>query len=162
MGILARCYQLIARACSTAFRMERTRLKSSAQPKFRTSNPGTRALVSRMSSALMTRVNNPRVNRVRGSVKRIRTGLMKVLRIPSTRAVTRAAKKPETVDSREQIGGEDDCERRDQPVDEKSHFSCLRRPTSSGRFPATAKSTMVRLHGLICTIPTLLTALQAI
>src|SRR5437868_3953233 len=40
----------------------KTRLKSIAQPKLSTLNPGTMALVKRISSAFITNVNNPKVS----------------------------------------------------------------------------------------------------
>jgi hypothetical protein len=73
--------------------MARTMLNKSAQPKLSTRNPGTRALVNKIRSALITKVNKPSVTMVIGSVKIKRSGFMVTLIIPSTSAAIMAVGK---------------------------------------------------------------------
>lgn len=58
-----------------------------------TLNPGTIAVAKRISSALITKVNNPSVIRFIGSVKISRIGLSTALIIPKTTAKTSAVVK---------------------------------------------------------------------
>ena len=54
-----------------------------------TENPGTNREVSLKTMAFTTKINKPKVITVRGRVKKIRTGLIKVLITPSTIAAKR-------------------------------------------------------------------------
>lgn len=73
-----------------------TRLKMSAHQKPSTWNPGTSMLVSKMSSALIIRVNNPSVRIVIGRVRTKSKGLIVTLIIPRTKATIRAVVKSAT------------------------------------------------------------------
>lgn len=75
------------------FITDRTMLNNNAQPKLSTRNSGTRALVSKITAALITRVNNPSVRMVIGSVRRKSNGFIVTLIIPRTSATIRAVVK---------------------------------------------------------------------
>ena len=77
--------------------IENRRLKRRAQPKLRTSKPGTSADVRSTSRALMTKMKRPSVSRVIGRVRMTRIGLRNALTNPNTRAASRPAKKFLTV-----------------------------------------------------------------
>ncbi len=78
------------------FTAQRTILKSMAQPKLATINPGINELTRRTISPLMTKVNNPKVIKLNGKVKRRTIGLIKVLTIPSPMATIIAVTKLST------------------------------------------------------------------
>lgn len=67
--------------------MASTMLKSRAEPKPETLNPGTIALASMMMSALMTNVKSPNVRIFTGNVRRTMSGLIKAFKRPRTIAV---------------------------------------------------------------------------
>ena len=62
---------------------EITILKIIAHQIFATENPGTIADVPKTNKPFMTRINNPRVTTVMGSVRRTRIGFIKAFVIPS-------------------------------------------------------------------------------
>lgn len=67
-------------------RMEPTR----AVPKPSILNPGVKLLAKSSIRALITKVNNPKVSRFKGKVKRISTGLIKALTKPIMTAAINA------------------------------------------------------------------------
>jgi len=69
-------------------------LNNNAQPKLSTRNPGTRPDVSKISNALITKVNNPSVRMVIGSVRRKSNGFIVTLIIPRISAAIIAGVKP--------------------------------------------------------------------
>ena len=76
------------------FTTVRTMLNNNAQPKLSTRNPGTRPDVSKISNALITKVNNPSVRMVIGSVRRKSNGFIVTLIIPRISAAIIAVVKP--------------------------------------------------------------------
>lgn len=72
-------------------------LKAIAHQKLLTLNPGTMAATKSTKSALITKVNNPKVRIFRGNVSTIRIGLIMVLTIPINIATSIEAKRPVTV-----------------------------------------------------------------
>jgi hypothetical protein len=71
-------------------------LKSIAHQNPSTVKPGTILLVRRMISALITKRNKPNVTIVTGRVRRIRSGLSKIFKTPSTKAIINAVPKLST------------------------------------------------------------------
>ena len=71
-------------------------LKRSAHQNPSTENPVTRLSASNINNAFMTRVNNPSVITVIGSVRIRSKGLIRAFIIPNTKAVTRAVVKLST------------------------------------------------------------------
>ena len=69
---------------------ERIRLNINAHQKPATLMPSTNRLASNTTKALITNKNKPRVIMVTGSVRRMRSGFTKMLRIASTTANTKA------------------------------------------------------------------------
>lgn len=69
------------------------RAPQKAEAKSATSNPGTNEEANQNSSALITKVNKPRVKMFTGKVKMIRIGFMRALINPKTRAAISADKK---------------------------------------------------------------------
>ncbi len=76
------------------FTTVRTMLNNNAQPKLSTRKPGTRLLVSKISKALIIKVNNPSVRMVIGSVRRKSNGFIVTLIIPRISATIIAVVKP--------------------------------------------------------------------
>lgn len=70
--------------------IDKTKPKNKAHQKLETKKPGTIALVSIIKSALMTKVNKPKVKMVMGKVRIIKIGLRKVFIKPKTKAATKA------------------------------------------------------------------------
>ncbi len=68
-------------------------LKRIADQKLSIVKPGTSLETSNIRMALIIIVNNPSVKIFIGSVKRIRSGLRRTLKIPSTNATIRAVQK---------------------------------------------------------------------
>ncbi len=73
--------------------MDKTILKRRAHQNPSTLNPGTRFAAKRITNALITNVNKPKVKMLIGSVRIRRTGLMNALIMPKTTAATKAATK---------------------------------------------------------------------
>lgn len=76
--------------------IDNTKLNSNAHKNPLTVNPGTIALVRRISRASITNVNNPSVRIVIGKERIIRTGFSTALIMPNTSEATSAATKLET------------------------------------------------------------------
>jgi len=72
-------------------------LKSIAQPKLATSNPGMILLTSNIIKPFTIKVNKPRVRMFNGSVNSKTIGLIKVLTIPRTIETTTAVTKLSTI-----------------------------------------------------------------
>ena len=72
------------------FTRDKTTLKSIAHQNEATTKPGTIPAASQTIKAFIKKVNNPKVNKLSGSVKRIMNGLTKTFRIPNTIATTTA------------------------------------------------------------------------
>ncbi len=68
-------------------------LKRRAHQKPSTVKPGTILLVSRMRSALITKVNSPNVKMFIGNVKKTRIGFKRILKMPRTKATRSAVQK---------------------------------------------------------------------
>lgn len=79
--------------CKKEFIIVRTRLKARAHQKLETVNPGTKASTIRTATAFITRRKSPKVTKVIGNVRKIRTGLTKALITPSTTATMTAVRK---------------------------------------------------------------------
>ncbi len=75
------------------FIIVRTMLNNNAQPKLSTRKPGIRLAVSKIISALITKVNNPSVRMVIGRVRRKSNGFIVTLIIPRISAAIRAVLK---------------------------------------------------------------------
>lgn len=73
--------------------MDKTILNIRAHQKESTLNPGTKFAAKRITNALITNVNKPKVRIFIGSVRIRRTGLMIALIMPKTTAATKAATK---------------------------------------------------------------------
>lgn len=71
---------------------EITRLKRSAHKNPSTSNPGTKKSTNKTRIALITKVNNPKVKRVRGNVSKSSKGFKKAFTTPKIIATRRAVK----------------------------------------------------------------------
>lgn len=78
------------------FKKDKTMLNINAHKNPSTLKPGTILSTKSTNSALITKVNKPKVKRLIGSVKITRTGFKKALIMPITRAVTKAAVKLST------------------------------------------------------------------
>lgn len=76
--------------------IDKTILNMRAHQNPSTLNPGTKLAAIRITAALITNVNNPKVRIVIGRVRIIRMGFMNALIIPKTTAATSAATKPVT------------------------------------------------------------------
>lgn len=81
---------------NTLFTIERIILKRSAHQKPFTLNPGTISETKSISSAFITKVNNPNVMIFIGRVSKIMNGFMKKFTIHKTIATTSALKNPDT------------------------------------------------------------------
>jgi len=71
-------------------------LKSIAQPKFSTANPDINALTKITINPLMTKVNNPSVTMLKGSVIRSTIGFMNVFTTPKPTETSIAMRKLST------------------------------------------------------------------
>ena len=88
--------------------IEIIKLKINAHQKFLTVKPDTKRAVNKISDALMTKVNRPRVKILIGRVKSRMIGRIIRLISPKTKAATRAAEKlttlmPGVIDERPKI-----------------------------------------------------------
>lgn len=77
----------------TKFTIDKTRPKSNAHQKLATEKPFTNMAVNIINMALIAKVNKPKVMILIGKVKISKTGLIKVLIIPKTRATIKAVTK---------------------------------------------------------------------
>lgn len=85
--------KLYARLINNELITERTIAKSNADKNPFTWNSGTRLETKRIMTALITNVNKPKVRILTGRVSKRSSGRITALRIPSTKAATKAVLK---------------------------------------------------------------------